>query len=247
MLGCPIPARHMAQVTPSVVGTIHWSDGSPVTSAQVAVTAKEGDLSCDGAQARSTTDTRGHFQLPEIRVQKRVFWFTMFESFGMTWYWLCARSAVLNDSLSVLRTMIRGHVSGDSVACLAWQQERNPRLTCNSPGAQRIVNGGNWTDGRLRGRYRVIVADNEPWGHEARVFVQWLDSSSTGDHRVSLRAQVELPTGPPVRSVPVPELAPLEGRWYITVVSAKQTKWGNDRHLRFELGPPGDVRQVGGY
>jgi hypothetical protein len=38
----------------------------------------------------------------------------------------------------------------------------------------------------------------------------------------------------------------LEGRWFLTVVSAKQTTWGNDRDLRFELGPPGDVRQVRG-
>ena len=241
---CPIPARHMAQVTPTLIGIIQRDDGSPVADALVAATAKEADLSCREAQARITTDASGRFQLPEIRVQKRIFWFTMFERFGMTWYWLCASATGSSDSTSIRRTIIRGHVSGDSVACLEWQRDTDRRLTCTSSRAPRILTGGQWTHGPMRGWYRVIVADDEPWGHEARVFVQWLDSSSAGDRAVTVRAQAELATGPPVKSAPVPTLTRLENRWYVTVVSAQQTKWGNDRDLRFELGPPGEVRQV---
>ena len=245
IMACPIPSRHMAQVTPSVIGTLQRSDGSPVTGALMAATAKEDDVSCREAGAVSTTDSLGRFRLPEIRVQKEIFWFTMFESFGMTFYWLCASFPMGSDSASsIRRSMIAGHVSGDSVICLEWHREGDTRLTCNSARAQRITTGGWWTDGRLRGWYRVILAEDEPWGHEARVFVQWLESSSAADRGVFVRAQVEVPTGPPVRSTPPAELAPLEDRWFLTVVSAKQTTWGNDRYLRFELGPPGQVRQV---
>lgn len=244
LMACPIPARHMAQVTPTVAGTIHRDDGSPVAHALVAATSDEDDLSCREARARTTTDTNGRFHLPEVRVERKIFWFTMFESLGMAFYWLCASASSPSDSTSLRRALIRGHELGDIVACLEWRRDGDRRLTCDSSRAPHVLNGGHWTDGRARGWYRVIVADDEPWGHEARVFMQWLDSSSTGDRPVNVRAQVELPTGPPVKTTPAPTISRLDDRWYVTAVSAKPTKWGNERDLRFELGPPGQVKQV---
>lgn len=170
LIACPIPARHTAQVTPSVIGTLHRSDGSPVAGAPVAVTRDERDVSCREAGARTLTDSIGRFRLPEVSVQKRIFWFTMFESFGMTSYWLCAGASDSTPGVtSRRRTMIRGHVSGDSVACLEWNRPAEVRLTCNSPGARQIVTGGTWTDGSGHGSYRVILVGDEPWEHDSRV------------------------------------------------------------------------------
>lgn len=243
LVACPLPIPHLALVTPTVAGTIHRDDGSPVAHAVVAATADDDDVSCRKARTRTTTDAHGRFQLPEIRVERKIAWVTMFETLGMKSYWLCA-TASGSDSTSIRRAMIHGHEVGDAVACLEWHRERDRRLTCASSRAQGFVSGGHWTDGGVRGWYRVIVADDEPWGYEGRVFVQWLDSSSTGARPVNVRAQVGLDTGPPVKTIPAPILTRLDDRWYVTLVSSKPTTWGNERELRFELGPPGEVKQM---
>jgi hypothetical protein len=243
----PLPIPHNEQVTPFAAGDVRRSDGAPVVGAPVALTRSPRDTLCMKAAIRRSTDSVGHFAFPATEKHKHILWFTMMESFGSTSYWLRAGTIdSAGDTVYRTRTYIPGHVWGDSLACITWVWRDGERITCdNVGGARRIVTGGEWTDGNTSGPYRVILAEEGAWGTwNFRGFVQWLEQSSRRNE-VKVRAMTELPVGPELQ-------APFEGaqfaynggHWYVMCPSTKRTKWNRTRWLKFELGPPGQVRQV---
>ena len=236
----PLPIPHMAQATPPVTGTLYASDGTPVAGERVAATDHERDRSCTRAGGRAITDARGRFAMPEVKVRRRIFWFTMMENFGMTGYWLCAGPA--DSAMGTAprqRSNVAGHFLGDTVACLEWRWREAERLACNSSRLDRVVTGGTWSEGGSSGWYRLILHGD----YDARVFVQWVEPGPAGTP-LDVRATAELPTGDPVETWYGTQLAGRADRWRVTVSSMKKTKWGNERLLRFELGPPGVIREL---
>lgn len=244
--GCiPVPIPHWAQVTPRVVGTLNRDDGRPIAGAAVGITPDHEDRTCSRSGVRDTTDAEGRFQLPVVKERRRVFWLTMIENFGLTGYWVCARPA---DSLpgvtEVIRSSVDGHLEGDSLLCLRWEERDGRRLVCESSTRRhRVVEGGRWADGGASGYYRLLIADADDIGYSSHLAVQWVDSSAA-----TLVARVvavaESPAGEPVQSWPAPKLLLRGGRWYATATAERLSKWGNRREVVLELGPPGVARPL---
>jgi hypothetical protein len=247
----PLPIPHTEQITPHVVGELRRSDGSPLVDTPVALTVWDHDTSCANAVIRRSTDSAGHFALPATKVRKHIFWLTLMENPARsTFYWLCAGTTDSAGEAALRhRTGIWGHLDGDSLACLEWVWLERLRVTCNTEREQRFVTRGDWTDGGTGGTYRVIIAEEEK-GLRAHWYAQWLESSRSAAF-VTVRAMAEVPADLADKTwylttaswVPI---ASTNGRWYLTVPSIKRTLWGNTRWLRFELGPPGHMRQVPG-
>lgn len=201
----PIPARHQEQVTPTIFGTLALDDGTPAAHYFIAATDDEKDLTCSRPGGRGITDSLGRFHLAEIKEEKKIFWITMWENFGMRAYWLCARPAAggvpgggLVDAPSW--TFIFGHFSGDSLDCVQWSWRDTTRLNCNvlplykqlpRPDL-RMLRGGSWRDGEVTGGYRVLFVEAHRWPYEARAVVQWLGGSPGSPKTV--RAEMALPT-----------------------------------------------------
>ena len=259
-IGCiPLPIPHTAQITPKLTGVLEHSDGSPIAGASIGVADKEHDTTCSQFRMRDTTDEAGRFRLPAMKVRRRIFWLSLMENFGMTGYWLCAQRANAQpDGTHLLRTSVAGMISGDSLRCLEWQAEPARHLTCESwvpvtahfprrsePELRvvqtRIVEGGSWAEAGANGHYRILLADApDRWGVSA--FVQWLDTTaSAGNKRVL--ATVPLPTVEPVGGT-APRFLKQSEDWYVAMIAAKRSSWGNNRPFVFLLGPPGTVRLI---
>ena len=103
--------------------------------------------------------------------------------------------------------------------------------------AESHTAGGQWTHGEVRGTYRVILAELQPWGSPLRGYVQWLV-------RDSVVAMAELPDM--VQLWDTGELGFIErgNHSHFTIASTKRSKWGRTRWLTFELGAPGEVRKL---
>jgi hypothetical protein len=245
----PLPIAHNQLVTAPVMGVVRRSDGTPAPGLRVAVTADVREEGCRRHGASSVTDSAGRFALPAVHERHRVLWLTLMESFGMTWYWLCAggsspRSS-LDSSAVPARTRVVGWIRGDTLSCLTWTLVDVPRVTCSGPiNQRRIVTDGQWSDGNDSGTFRLLLTDAERSGYSSRAVVQWItsaDSGVVGTGRV--RGQLELPTGEPVLGG---SFMTLDGRWRVRVESVRRTKWNKRRYLIFELGFPGEARLVGG-
>jgi hypothetical protein len=242
----PIPIRHDELVTPKVVGELRASDGRPAAGAALALTASDRDTLCADASVRRVAEDQGRFLAPPVEERKTIFWFVFMENFGLTSYWLCAgRIDSSGTPVYVDRTYIHGHQSGDSLACLTWEWNERERLACNLPFTKRIFEGGLWVQGSVRGRYRLIVADDHVWAWRCRAFLQWLEAPmQSGPERVAATAQL----GDGMICSEVPE-APLDrrtDRWYVHLPSIKRTTWGHVRWQSYELGAPGDAHNVSG-
>jgi hypothetical protein len=233
----PLPIPHTEQVTPSVVGVLRRSDGSPVAGERVASTAVSEDRHCQGTGARATTDSNGTFQLPATQVRRRILWVTMMESFGLTPYWVCAGSA---DSSTTSRgtqhggrIFVLGHRWGDSLSLVSWIWHDTMQVTFD----RQIATGGGWSEGGATGFYRVLVAATDNWGHAARAYVEWVERTPAGAQKV--RAIAELEAGAPIVGAEIDEA---RGHWFAIVQRARPPKGSDLRRLMFELGPPGVVR-----
>lgn len=251
--GClPLPIPHMEQVTPAVTGTLRNSDGSPIVGARVAVTHTRKDVACTGRGARGVTDARGQFALPEAKVRSGIVWISLMENFGQTWYWLCAgrdsAASSPGDSLTrPLRTSITGSFRGDTLDCVAWRWHDVDDVACNgSVNQRRLIEGGSWSDGGARGSYRIILGDIDGESYGSRPIVQWIEqrpSPSPGGPTAVVRAQAELPTPHPVSPYGMALRGP-DGTWRLTMRSTVPTKWNHDTWFTFELGAPGQFRDV---
>jgi hypothetical protein len=77
-----------------------------------------------------------------------------------------------------------------------------------------------------------------------RGFVQSLEPSRGGEE-VTVRAITELPVGAELRGPwEGAHFGYQNGHWYLMAPSIKRAKGNKTRWLKFELGPPGQVRQV---
>jgi hypothetical protein len=242
----PLPIPHTKQVTPQVTGRLHQSNGRPSSGVSIALTASAKDTARSRPAIRTTTDAADAFQVPFTEERKGILWLTLMENpGGITTYWLGASATdPVREPAHRRRTYIVGHKDGDTLQCLDWVWKQEARVTCNTEDAARMLVGGTWVEGVDSGTYRVILAEDDRYASAFRGFVQWIVPASTG-RPDTIRAITELPVGPQIageRSGPT--LAQEDGRWYLTVLSTRPTKWGNKRWLRFELGPPGQVRQV---
>ena len=252
----PIPVKHSEQLTPTVVGTLSVDDGAPAGHYFVAATDQMKDLTCSRPGGRGVTDSLGRFRLPETSETKQIFWFTLMENFGMREYWVCVRPAALGASGGArvdeaARTSVWGHFRGDSLDCLRWRWRDTTRLSCNAmPAAtqvphveSQIIRGGSWTHGDMSGSYRVLLVQIGRWESEAGAVVQWV--AGTPETANTVRAQMDLPTRDSVelRSA---SLERVGDAWRVRVKSSRKTKWGNEIWLTFELGPPGQIREIRG-
>lgn len=239
----PLPIPHMAQVTPATTGTILRSDGSPAAGVHLATAEVQyapDATPCRASRASAVSDSDGHFSLPVGRVHKTIFWLSWFENFGRTAYWLCADTSATQQAGPRLVAQISGYEQGDSIACIEWDWQAATRLTCNSPLANRIVTGGAWTDGRVNGIYRVILAEASPADtYNSRGFVQWLELSPAG-LPASARTTIELPASDYLITWNGAAFAHSTSHWEVVVTSVRHPPH-RPGTLRFELGPPGSV------
>jgi hypothetical protein len=245
-IGCPIPARHTELVTPQVTGIVRDSDGTSAAGIPVAVSPSDGDLACMTPSARGVTDSAGRFQLPAVHEEKRVFWFTPLEHFGTTSYRFCVGGAPTTTTQQVAAmasTRMMGWARGDTLECFHWTLRDSARVSCNRPMIQYAeFTFGAWRDARDSGYYRLLRADEDTRGYAQRAVVQWLavtrPNASGGP---SVLAQLELPTGEAIVGA---TYAIRRGRVVARVESIRRTKWDNRRWLAFELGGPGEAREV---
>jgi hypothetical protein len=245
--GCvPLPIPHVQQVTPRVAGRVHNSAGKPSSAVQLALTAHDKDTTCLRPSVRAVTDSTGAFQVPFVEERKSIYWFTLMENPArVTQYWLCTHAA--DDSGAPVyqaRTEIMGHLDGDTLECLDWSWNERRRIVCNTAEQAHFLVGGTWVQGADTGFYRIILADEDKYGSIFRGYVQWVARPGAG-RTDSLHAMVELPVGPELAwEEGGPTLVRDNGTWYLTALSRRRSKWNNNRWLRFELGPPGEVREV---
>jgi hypothetical protein len=245
--GClPLPIPHVEQVTPQVIGRLSQSNGAASIDVPIALTATDKDTVCAQAAVRTATDSVGAFRVPFTEQRKRIYWLTLAENpGGITAYWVCAGTRdSTGEPVYHSRTFIIGHKDGDTLDCLDWMWREERRVTCNNDDAGRILTGGGWVDGVDSGTYRVILAEADRYGNRARGLVQWIIRSRGGGPDI-VRAMTELPAADDfLHEWGGPTLAQEDDHWYLTVLSARPTKWGNKRRVRFQLGPPGQVREV---
>jgi len=257
MAACiPIPVKHQEQVTPDAVGRLTLENGAPASQYFIAATDDDKDRTCSKQGGHGVSDSVGHFELPETSVQRKIFWLTMMENFGMRRYWLCVRPAASGapsdarvEALS--RTFVFGDFRGDSLDCLRWSWRDTTRLSCNAEPThepmlahhyKQILRGGSWADGDLSGSYRVLfVVQDGTWASTGRAVVQWIGRAPGTLNTV--RAQADLPTRDSVWALNA-SLDHVGDAWQVRVKSARRTTWGNDIWLTYTLGAPGSIHEV---
>ena len=76
-----IPIPLSTYRSPTVVGVVRRTDGTPVSGARVAVSASRDDRTCQRALVIATTDSAGAFRLPGakrrqyVSLMERVYWY----------------------------------------------------------------------------------------------------------------------------------------------------------------------------
>lgn len=245
-LGCPLPVRHTELVTAKVTGIVRETDGTPAVGIPVAVTPSEGDVACAAPSARGVTDSAGQFHLPAVHEQKRILWFGPMERFGATWYRFCVggpTSTLPQQGAAMTSTHITGWVRGDTLDCIRWTLRERAHVSCNGPMNQHgMFTFGAWRDARDSGYYRLLRADEDTRGYAQRAVVQWVAATRPdASAGTSVRSELELPTGEAIVGA---TYAIRDGRVVARVESIRRTRWDNRRWLAFELGGPGEVREV---
>ena len=242
---CPLPIPHTETLSAPVSGVLRRSDGTPLPGAIVAMSPEYGDSTCANATLRTTTDSAGTFQLPAFQKRYSVVWLIPNLDRAAPSYNLCAGA-------DTLRTAYHGYGSLgdlapplDSLACIEWAWLGRARVTCSGSVERAVVTRGRWTAGDAIGWYRII-STLEPGRRDdrPRVFVQWVARAASGA-RDTVVAMVELPLRDAIWRANV---AVEEGvaRWCANVVATRKTLMGwKPASFRFELGTPGETRQVG--
>ena len=238
--GCiPLPIPHNELVTPPVRGRFRSASGRPAARIAVALTSSDTDTSCSRAVVQRVTDAQGDMQAPGVVERKKVYWLTIMDKGGGIGYWLCAGSV---DSLGTprysSRTVINGRPQGDDLDCFTWQSPEGNHITCNRERYGR-VEGGRWSSGTVRGTYRVMFVELPLRGDRVHPYVHWL----AGD---SIVAVTELPRDAKPWERERLGLNERGGRWYLTFAVNHSTLWNRlgNRWVTYELGAPGEVREV---
>ena len=252
--GCFLPVHIVRRTSPPVVGAFLRSDGTPATGMRVVLAHGYGKTACGSAKLRTTVDSAGTFALPGTTVE--IHWIMVIppvETFGSS-YVLCA-----GTSDTTLHQAYRGFSSlspeapGDTVSCLQWDVQGNVRTTCAKSLEHTIVTGGHWTTPNGSGFYRLIPTEEGPLEgpdgnfKRPRIAVQWVEPATLG-RPASVRDVVELPSAekyPGLTGLKDPRLWESARGWCLSVQSNRFRFVGSGRgELWFELGPPGEVREV---
>jgi len=253
--GCFLPVRITERASPPITGDFMRSDGSPAAGMRIAVTDSYRKDACQRSRLRTTVDSAGAFVLPGMT--REVHWVLIMppvERFS-TAYRFC-----VGTSDSTLRLAYEGyssldpHAPGDTLSCFQWDWQGLVRINCTKSSKNAIITGGRWATTNTEGFYRLIPTKEGPFkgpdgNHKRpRLVVQWVEPAA-GDHPITVRAAVEVPSGEKYRGLE--ELRKphfwqqSSGWWCLTVQSTRYKNVGNgDEMLWYELGPPGEVRQV---
>jgi hypothetical protein len=241
----PFPVKHAEMVTPEVTGILRDANGTPASGILVAVTGSHNDIACTAPSAHGLTDSAGRFHLAVTYKRTHILW--LMENFGAIGYWLCTRAPATTTTpqaaAMTARTNIKGWMRGDTLDCVAWTLRELSHISCNGPLDQHgMFTFGTWRAARDSGTYRLLLADDEKWGWAKRAVVQWVAlSRSDSSAGPSVRATLELPTGDAVQGA---TYAIRDGRVVARVESVRPTKGNHRRWLVFELGRPGEAREV---
>lgn len=247
--GCPVPLARTEALSASLVGSLHYSNGTPVAGAQVVVTTDYADTACARVAGRTVTDSAGGFRLAGIQQRYRVTWVIPNFDRAAPTYRVCAS---VSDTL---RPAYRGQgsltptVPRDSLTCVQWVWRGRPQITCSRGYERLFATGGAWHDQADSGWFRLIVRPQDHLrNHRPRAFIQWVTHSSP-THPGRVKVMLELPLGSdaawPTELVEEPVLTYWGGRWCASVLvttdglfSAKQ------RPFTFALGAPGEAHLV---
>ncbi|HEX2076884.1 MAG TPA: hypothetical protein VHG08_04220 [Longimicrobium sp.] len=252
--GCiflPIPYTEGA--APPLSGEYQRSDGTPGVGVLVALSVADSDSLCARPAARSTVGEGGRFELPRTPVRRRgILLFPPFEHFWNT-YWICAGAAE-----TALLPAFEGQgwldmdAPPETLSCLEWEWQGRPRVTCSGPRESTLAMGGRWSVGGAGGSYRLIRVE-EPVrapGYRIpvarpRVYLQWVEESAGGPP-LRVRETLVLPVDPGV--IDIDDLRLQErvgGGWCASMLTTRNAFMGTAQELlAFELGPPGEVREV---
>lgn len=263
LTACPIPGNFTDTTSSPLVGRLRGADGRPVPDVEVAVSTEWGDDACEKPAHRARTDATGSFQLPATQRHYKVVWVIPNLDIVAPRFWLCAAPS------DTLRRAYQGYGSRtdsaatDTIECIAWEWESRARVSCNGRGGQAIVTGGNWTDSASGrdGLYRLLLTE-EPTqvkGYQKDapqdrpyVYVQWVepDAATRGaEPTYRVRASVSLPIDRnKVTHIRRLQLWQREGRWLASLFGIKKSFMNDfdEAELVFELGPPGQAKQVAG-
>ena len=97
-LAACLPIPYSERLSPALSGTIRNADGSAVEGVTIAVSSAWEPTSCMKVGARTTTDSSGHFALPEVRQHNS--WIVLLGD-QVSWYHVCALEG---DSAAVIFT-----------------------------------------------------------------------------------------------------------------------------------------------
>ena len=235
----PLPIPHTERLTPSVRADFRARSGHPAAGVAVALTASRRDTLCERAVIQRVTDARGHIEVPPVEKRKSIFWLTMMDRADGIGYWVCTGTTdALGAPVYESRSEVSGGRSGDDLDCFTWEAAQRPFVSCYSGRMKRPLQGGRWQQGSAGGTYRVLFVDRAQ-GVFARSFVQWL----VGD---SIVAVSELPRDAKPWERKRLGLSERGGRWYLTYAVPHSTFWNKlgNRWVTYELGAPGEVREV---
>lgn len=119
-------------------------------------------------------------------------------------------------------------------------------MACRALDDRRVSEGGRWSTGERRGRYRLVMTEEsgDGGGRETRhhVYVLWIAETAAGEPLGAIET-ARLPLDENVRWLEGIEVLERDRRSYANVRGYRR---GGRTELTFELGPPGQVTRVGG-
>ena len=262
---CPLPIARTEMTSAPVVGAVTWADGTPAANLDVAVSTEWSDDRCGKVAVRTMTSGSGEFRLEGTE-----------KTYGTTW--IIPNLDRLPPSwrlcIAVRDTMRRAYVGRgalydaaptDTLACVAWEWENDPRVSCLGQAERGVLTGGEWTDSTARtaGFYRVLMTieptileryDRDKPQDVEHFYVQWVEpvpstllAASQPRYRVDTTVHLPLDQNR-LRGVQDVQLWRREGRWLVSVHGFKST-FMNDfarAEVVFELGLPGQVTRIAG-
>lgn len=264
LLACPLPIARTEATSAPVTGRLVRADGTPLSDSEIAVSTEWGDVTCTKPVSRTRTNSAGVFRLEGTEKRYETTWFVPNLHRYPPHYKLCAG---IGDTLRRAYTGIGslyGAAQPDSLACVAWEWETQPRVSCTGSVHRGVVTGGHWIDPSGTGGegfYRLFLTE-EPTrvkGYQKDapqdrpyVYVQWVEPRTARTPNAALyvvRATVSVPID---RNkfwvIHAAELWRHEGRWVASLHGLKKSFMSDatKAELVIELGTPGQIRRVSG-
>lgn len=247
-----LPIPYTEGAAPPLSGEYRRSDGTPGVGVHVALSVAGSDSTCARPAARSTIGEGGGFELPRTPVRRRgILLFPPFERFWNT-YWICAGAA---EAALLPAYEGQGSLEMDAppvtLSCLEWEWQGRPRVTCGAPRDGVLAMGGRWSGGGT-GSYCLIRVEDpvRAPGYRIpvarpRVYVQWVEESAGGPP-LRVRETLVLPVDPKVIDIDGLRLQErVGGGWCASMLATRNAFMGTAQDLlAFELGAPGEVREV---